>query len=644
MTISENLNVWANIGGYMEKINGPHVGTNQGWDYVLAKLYETPNNAHIDLTPEGEVVVKRDKLNFRNTNSVYGYLNRSGSDLETITRLGNTFGAEQKLDGILEGLSATAQISFDILSRASQIRERTYEAWEVATLTSVAGLDSIGFAKVPGTSNSSLDDAAEKFFSYMYNIRASVDYQRLFNDKHNIVAKLMGERHMRQQQDLLSTNYIGLAGRVAYGYSNKYFAEANFAYQGSEQFTKENRFGFFPSVSAGWIVSNEDFLKDNKSISFLKLRASAGQTGNTAYGYSANNQYLYLSTWNNDATENQIGNPNIRWETSTKYNVGIETELWNTLYIGADFFYHNNTDVVLKNIDIIPDGMMGLGGASLPPANAGETENQGWELSMAYNKQFSKDLTLSISGNVSMSKSNHNYMAELAYDETYAYAYRKQGYPINYWWGYQTDGLFNSQAEIDSWADQSALGGVPIPGDIKYLDLNGDKVIDPKDRAPIASNNEPKMVFGFRTQVNYKAFDLNLFVNGAAKRDVYLNGFGRWSNRDNFTEYMKDAWMPDNTDASFPRLGNNTTNYISSDYWVNDGAYVRLRNIELGFTIPKQISDKLNASSIRFYVNGLNLFTWDNLPNDDFDPETANSSNINYPIIKAFNLGVNVKF
>jgi hypothetical protein len=107
---------------------------------------------------------------------------------------------------------------------------------------------------------------------------------------------------------------------------------------------------------------------------------------------------------------------------------------------------------------------------------------------------------------------------------------------------------------------------------------------------------------------------------------------------------MKDAWMPDNTDASFPRLGNNTTNYISSDYWVNDGAYVRLRNIELGFTIPKQISDKLNASSIRFYVNGLNLFTWDNLPNDDFDPETANSSNINYPIIKAFNLGVNVKF
>jgi TonB-linked SusC/RagA family outer membrane protein len=478
----------------------------------------------------------------------------------------------------------------------------------------------------------------------MYNMRISIDYDRSFSDKHRVTAMVMGERQMEQRQVLLATNYLGLAGRVNYGFDNKYFLDFNAAYQGSEQFAKDKRFGFFPSLSAAWILSNESFLEGSEALSFLKLRASVGQVGNDVFAYGSSNRYLYLTTWNTNATEDQLGNPNITWETYTKYNVGFEAELYNSLYLGADYFYHDNRDIMILDIDIIPDGMMGLGGTSYPPANLGELINQGFEIVAGYHKSIGNNFGIAIDGNLSFSTNEQQYMAELPYDDSYAYAYREQGYPVNYFWGYKTDGLFSSQNEIDNWYDQSALGGVPIPGDIKYMDLTGDDIVDQKDLAPLGINANPKMVYGLRAQVNYKWFDLNVFVNGVNNRNVYLSGFGRWSNRDNFTDYMKEAWTPENQDAAYPRLGNNSTNYILSDYWIENGSYLRVKNLELGFTIPESVTSRINASSIRLYVNGLNPFAFDNLPNDDFDPETASGSNINYPIIKSYNFGVSMKF
>jgi TonB-linked SusC/RagA family outer membrane protein len=648
MKVNPTLQMWVQIGGYMEKVNGPHVGNNQGWDYVLAKLYETPNNAHNDLTEEGEVMVKRDKLNFRNTQSVYGYLNRTGSFNETVTRLGNTFGAEQKLDFITEGLKASAQLAFDISSSSNVIRSRSKEAWEVATLTDVLGIDSMAIVKVPGTSNTTLSDDHAKNFGYMYNFRAWLDYQRTFNEKHSVTGFLMAERHMRQAQSLTATNYLGVSGRLAYAYNNKYFAEANFAYQGTEQYAPGKRFGMFPSISAAWLASNENFLKDSEAITYLKLKASVGQTGLSGFPYGSANQYLFLSSWDWNATENQIGNPNIRWETSTKYNVGIEAELFNSFYLGADLFYHNNTDVIVKDISIIPDGMMGLSGASLPPGNVGETKNKGFEVYAGYNKAINKDLSISINGNVSAYKNEIIYMVEMAYDDTYAFPYRQQGYPIGGYWGYESDGLFNTQAEVEGWADQSTLGGTPIPGDIKYVDKTGDNVVDEKDRAFLGNNSQPRCVFGLNAKVTWKWFDLSAFLNGATGRNINLSGFGYWSNRDNFTENMKNAWTPDKyaagEDILHPRLGNNTPNYRVSNYWLNDGSYIRLRNVELGITLPESVCKAIKAESIRFYANGLNLAVWDKLPNKDFDPEATGSGNLGYPMFKAINFGVSVKF
>jgi len=257
-------------------------------------------------------------------------------------------------------------------------------------------------------------------------------------------------------------------------------------------------------------------------------------------------------------------------------------------------------------------------------------------------------LSVDINGNVSLCKNMRGYTAELPFDETYAYPYRRQGYPINYIWGYRTDGLFNSQSEIDNWADQSALGGVPIPGDIKYKDLTGDGVVDTKDQAPLGVGQAPEVSYGIKAQVNYKWFDLSVFLDGAARRNVNLNGFGWSSNNDNFTEYMKNAWTPEKLAAgeniALPRLGRESSNYATSDYWIKNGSYLRLRNIELGFTLPDIVSRQINASSIRFYANGLNLLVWDKLPNDDFDPESVSNTTTSYPVLKSLNFGVSVKF
>ena len=648
ITLTESLEAWVNIGGFISRANRPYIGSNQGWDYVIAKLYDTPNNAHNDLTPDGEVLVKKDKISFRPQQSVYGYLNRTGSQNDIETRVGNTFGARQSLDNITKGLSVSAQVAFDVFSRNTQLRYRDYEAWEVVSLAGAGGLDSLGYQVVPGTKNSNLDDGSGKFFNYMYNVRASVDYERTFGAKHRVSAMLMGERQMQQQQRLLASNYIGINGRANYGYDNKYLAEVNFAYQGSEQFAPGKRFGLFPSLSLGWVASNEGFLQDSEVLSFLKLRASIGQNGNSVYNYGNDNQYLYVTTWNPNASENQIGNENVTWETYTKSNIGVEAELFNSLNLSLDLFYNKNTDLMVNDIANLPN-LMGLNNIALPPANLGAGTNKGFEVAIGYVKQFNDDFGIALNGQLSYATNKLGAMAEMPYDvPEYAYAYHKQGYAIGQSWGYKTDGLFNDQAEIDNWFDQTALGGTPIPGDIKYKDITGDGVVDERDKAPLGVLNRPEYVYGFSAQLNYKGFDLAAFFSGMANRQVYLQSFGRQSKYENFTEYMRDnTWTSANPSSdAYPRLDSrtNSPNYILSDYWIKDGSFLRLRNVELGYTLPKTLTDRIEVGSIRLYVNALNPISWHNLPNNDFDPETSNSGNINYPIIKALNVGLNVKF
>lgn len=638
MEINNTLDGWVYIGGFLENGNGPNVSTKD----IIKKLYETPNNAYNDLTPSGEVIAKTNRLNTMNKESVYGMLNRTGSSLNTETRIGNIVGLKQDLSALTKGLSATAQVSFDVFSRKIQSRSRSYETYELEPVNT----DSMSYEKISNTKNSTLSDNIEKFFYYMYNFRGRIDYQREFGD-HFVSGLLLGERQVEQQQILLPTNFIAFSGRANYVYKNKYLAEVNMAYQGSEQFAKGNRFGLFPSLSLGWVVSEEDFLNDNNMLSFLKLRASVGQNGNSVYNYGANNQYLYLTTWNTNATENQIGNEDITWETSTKVNFGVDAELFNALSLGVEIFYNDNTDLIVTDLSAIPSGISGLNVGALPPANIGYGTNQGFEASLAYAKEFNSGLNFMASAYISGSKNIIDYVGELPYpitgDNKYAYEYRAEGYPIRQTWGYKSDGLFNDQDDIDNWYDQTALttDGEVSPGDIRYKDLTGDGIVNDQDIAPLEVLNQPAYYYGVNAQASYKGFDLNVSVLGVAENYVRLNGIGRTSNYDNFTAYMKNAWTPDNpTTDVYPRLSNLTANNIYSDFWIENGSFIRLKNVELGYTVPKTIAN----GNLRFYVNALNPLVWHNLPNNDFDPESANSSTTNYPIMKSLTLGVNVRF
>lgn len=646
ITLNPTLVFKVNVGGYLQTYNRPYIKKDESWDYLIGKLYETPNNAFNDLTPNGEVLVKQSRLGFRPKESVYGYLNRTGLRKENQTRLGNTFALEQKLNKITPGLKATGQLSFDVFSNSIANRSRSYEAWEVVTLAGANGLDSLGYVQIDGTSNSGLNDQQGKFFSYMYNFRGQIDYARKF-DKHDVTGLVFFERQLNQQQDYLSTNYLNLAGRVAYSYDKRFALEVNASYQGSEQFAPGKRWGLFPSVSGAWIISNEEFLSDNNVISYLKLRSSFGVIGNSVYSYGGTNQYLYLTTWHQNSNEDQLGNMDITWEKSKKTNIGLDAHLFNSITLSADVFYNKNTDIMVDKIATAPGGFIGLDETSgiTPPRNLGEIENRGFELYAAYNKVFKNGFAFNVAGNVAYSKNKQIEMGEMSYDNTYAYMYRMAGYAVGEQWGYLTDGLFQSEQEIiDYGVDYAIFGSNPIPGDIKYKDLNEDGVINDKDKAPLGDEQIPHINYGIQLEAAFKGFDVRLFFNGMANRQVYLHGFGRWSNRDNFTEYMKEAWSETNTSATYPRLGNETPNYVRSDFWMANGNLFRLKNAEIGYTLSDKIAGAIHASSLRVYVNATNLFVFDSLPTKDFDPEMANSEGTNYPVMKAFNAGITLKF
>lgn len=645
MKVNETLDAWVYIGGFLENKNGSDITPSA----VLKKLYETPNNAYNDLTPDGEVVAKLNRLSYLNKQSVYGMLNRTGSSLETETRIGNNVGARQDLSMLTKGLSASGQVAFDVFTRKTLTRSRSYESYELSAVNA----DSMAYGAIGGTSNSSLGDGLTKSFYYMYNFRGSLDYEREFGD-HYVTGLLFGESQIEQQQALLATHFITYGARANYAYQNKYLAELGMSYQGSEQFAKGKRYGFFPSLSLGWIASQESFLQDNEVLSFLKVRASIGQNGNSVFNYGSKNQYQYITSWNTNATENLIGNEDFSWETSTKANVGVEAQLFNALSIGVDLFYHDNTNLITDFTDPdnnvaaglvpIPSSMSGLNTSALPPANIGYGSNQGFDVTLGYTKAFASGLNVMLSGYVSGSKNVIDYMGELPYPTTgpnaYAYQYKLQGYAIGQQWGYMSDGLFNDQADIDAWADQSAVGNrAPAPGDIRYKDLTGDGIVNELDLAPLGVKNRPTYFYGLNAQLEYKGFDLYMGIAGVADRKVKIGGTGRMSNGDNFTEYMKNAWTADNFISDvYPRLGNLTNNQVTSDFWMEDGAFVRIKNIELGYTLPKAVA----KGNLRIYVNAINPLVWHRLPNNDFDPEPASSSS--YPIMKALNLGATMRF
>ena len=647
--LNKNLKIFLNISGYMQKKNDPVIVPNNpgylsdvaGYSVIMSNLLTDPNNSHNDLTPDGEVLTSHLRAS---AHVPYGMLNRTGFRNTQTNQVTATLGVEQKLDFILKGLSAKAVASYDSYSSNQQVRQRTYQSFEVKG--DPMNPEAATYEPTGTSTNSTLSDAQYQSFSNLYNIDLSLNYAGMFG-KHDVTGLLLFNRYQRVINIELPYNYIGLVGRVTYSYARKYLAEMNFGYNGSEQFAPGHKMGFFPSFSIGWVLTEEPFMEPiKKLLSYMKVRASYGQVGNDNMNGS---RFAFLTLWSG-SYESQIGNSELEWEKANKYNIGIETRLFNDLGLEFDLFYERRNNILIPATGLVPTGVFGTGGVRvtgiIPKVNAGIIENKGFEMTLSYQRIFGKNLRIDCRLNGAFNRNNVIYMNEVLLPSSYACRTRSTGFRLGQPFGYEVAGYFNTEQDLLDWYDQTDLGPAPRLGDLKYKDQNGDGVINDKDMVPIGDPEIPEWTFGSGFNFTYQNFDFSMMWQGAANRSYFMTG-QNVTEAYNYNEWHKQAWSKERYEAgqkiTYPRLDPNTSiSHLPSNFWYVKGNYIRLKNLEVGYTLPKKISHFISASNIRFYANGLNLLTFDTYPVKYQDPEQ--NSEVLYPVFKTYNVGVNITF
>ena len=502
---------------------------------------------------------------------------------------------------------------------------------------------------------------------------ASLNYERIFKSAHRVAGLLLF--NIRNRQLLYPGSYIyafpyryiGLAGRLTYSYKDRYFAEANFGYNGSENFAPANRMGFFPSVALGYIISNEPFWDDlSEVVSLFKIKGSYGDVGND----QMNSRFAFNTEMNTGAAGFSFGEANkknwaagistakrgddsVGWETSHKANVGLETKFFDQLAVNVDVFREKREGIYVAR-QMTPSV---VGENTAQYANIGRLINQGFEVNVEYEKMFANGLYLSARGNFGWNRNRKIYddiPPQLwDYQNTYGYAVYQQR-------GLIAEGLFESQEDIDTWPKQT-FGDVK-PGDIKYRDVNGDGVIDVFDVVPIGYTHVPETNYGFGISASYMGFDASIFFSGVGNYTRFIYGanlYGASTNMDQLGQIYEDVavnrWTPDNrnSNAPYPRLTlnkseNNQFAYWMDDqsalstFWQRDMSFLRLKNAEIGYTLPKRITRKIGMSTVRFYAQGVTLLTFSKFKL--WDPELAASYGNIYPQMRTVCFGANVNF
>lgn len=436
-------------------------------------------------------------------------------------------------------------------------------------------------------------------------------------------------------------------GRINYAYADKYLLEVNGRYDGSSRFNGDNKYSFFPSFSAGWRISEENFMK-NSFFDELKLRASWGQTGNQSVGLYSFYQALASSAYGfNNASvigfsPAQLANKNITWETTEQLDLGFDAQIFKSFTVGFDF-YNKKTSGILLSLPI--PATIGL---TAPPQNAGIVQNKGVELQLGYRVITSTGFRYNTSANFAI---NRNKVLSLAGTGPYITGSDidplyiiKEGLPINSLWGYQTDGLFQTAEEVKNYPTITTGRG---PGDVKYVDLNGDRKIDANDRTVIGKSF-PDLMYSFNGNVGYKNFELTLFFQGAAGVDSRISGaLSENGNNEGFVPKIvtSDYWTPTNTNARFPRpLKRDLFNMYTSDRLIINGNYLRLKNVQLLYNLPKSIINKAKMGSANVYLAATNLLTFSKLKEWGLDPEVGQGRAVYYPQIATITIGTNIQF
>lgn len=592
----------------------------------------------------------------------YALMNMRGYNTTEKNNFSSTAYLDLDLGWITKGLSTRFMASFDTYSTTTLSATKSHNKYEffVTEEETLEGdvYDNISFTPTSDIQLYTLNLAKSSGYYFKGNYQWQLNYNRNFNKIHKVTGMILAQRD--HEEAALAYNYMGVAARGTYMYKNRYMAEANLGYNGSEQFAEGNRFGFFPAGSIGWVVSNEPFMEPIDIISKLKLRASYGKVGSDGIG---SNRFLYQDGWNitgsgsintiSDfvAYETLIGNYGITWEDAYKQNYGIELGLLkNELSLTVDIFKERRENILLTR-ETVSD-VTGLSGI-YPKVNAGIVENKGFEIELRYRKQITKDFNASINNTFAYAKNNNVFNDEAIQGEDYYLSYEQQGHSLKTSVGYLVDwesegnGYYISQEEIDQYSYSS---GTPRLGDLKYKDLNKDGIIGPQDKDVLGYPTVPQINFSSRLNFAYKGFDLSLMFQGATNvtKSYGIAGIYEYGDPGAYNNFQRNSWTQERWDngeqISSPALSAYTasSSHTDNSYYNTDGTYLRLKNAEIGYNLPKSLCEKFDIKRARLYTNGSNLLTWSNSRFDHLDPEVFRAHYI--PISQIFNLGVNVTF
>ena len=645
------LNV--NLATTFERKNEPGTASSTIWDYAVKSAPNVFPAVYSNGLLPGPGA--------NNGENPYVLLTQTGYREKFYNTAQSLFSLTQDLgDWVTKGLTVTVKGSFDAKNYNHLARTKTPPQYMAS------GRDEFGDLilqqTVVGTDNLTYAESHSGYRSVY--LEASVNWARSFG-KHDLSALFLYQQSQRNDVGIdksepelaLPYRHQGIAGRITYSYDNRYFIEGNFGYNGSENFSPGKRFGFFPSVAAGYVISNEKFFEPVRGvIDLLKIKASYGIVGNDKIGTGDNvRRFIYNGTVNSgssyyfgtrphSSSSIQMGdwpNPNVGWEEAHKLNVGVDLSLFSKLKISADYFKEKREGIFLQRQSI----PVYVGLSTQPWVNIGKMRNSGVDASLEYHQTIGQDLHLTVRG-------NFTYARNMIVDQDqpdYKYLYMNRTGQARYQtFGLVAAGLFRDQADIDAWPKQS-FGDVE-PGDIKYLDLNGDGVVDSYDVKPIGYTSIPEIVYGFGFSLQWKAFDFSAFFQGVGHvsfstlTDQTLGFNARNSREANlFSDVYDNYWTPERLDAKYPRLyiGTNNNNNQTSTFWMANGRYMRLKNLEIGYTLPKRISQKMAMQNMRVYLSGVNLFTFS--PFKLWDPDLQTGAT-NYPNNRIINIGLTIGF
>lgn len=579
---------------------------------------------------------------------------------------------EQDLNFITEGLSITGTFAFDTWNNNTITRYKQPELWGIYDRKRDAE-GNLVLHKLDDRKE--MSQKSETKGTRRYYGEATINYSRLLAEKHRV-----GAFAMAYMQELTDTNLgdnilesvpkrnLAYSGRFTYSFKDRYMAEFNWGYTGSENFEKGKRFGFFPAYSLGWAISEEPFIKNNISwLEMFKVRASYGEVGNDVIG---GKRFPYISlvesvdggsySFGEFGTNTiggyrigQVGTPHLTWEIAKKYNLGFDLNMFNNMITGNFDLFRDTRDDIFMVRSQMP---LSTGLANVQPmANVGRMRSTGFDGNIAFSNKINQ-VAFTLRANMTYQNTE-----VLEYDEAAnALWYQmNKGYQLNQTRGYIALGLFENQADIDNSPEQTFGGKTVLPGDIKYKDVNGDGKITEDDKVPLGYRTTPGLQYGMGLSLSWNNFDFSILFQGAGKRDFFIGGSGvhafNSGESGNVLKVMAngDRWISEeisgtaateNPNASWPRLtwGENKNNKQQSTYWLHNGAYLRLKNIELAYTVPKNFIRKFYMEKLRVGFIGENLHTWSSFKM--WDPENGNENGSNYPISRKVSFYLQVSF